>query len=34
MGIEGLLRNLKDVIKIKHLTEYKGQTIGIDTYVW
>lgn len=34
MGIEGLLRSLKEVTIKKHLREYKGKTVGIDTYVW
>lgn len=34
MGIEGLLRSLKEVTVHRHLREYKGKTIAVDTYVW
>ena len=34
MGIEGLLRNLKEIVQVRHLREYNGLTVAIDTYCW
>ncbi|KAF9449294.1 PIN domain-like protein [Macrolepiota fuliginosa MF-IS2] len=34
MGISGLLPALKSIQKIKHLSEFKGQTVAVDAYVW
>ncbi|PWN38689.1 hypothetical protein IE81DRAFT_295960 [Ceraceosorus guamensis] len=34
MGIQGLLTLLKDVSVNKHISAYKGQTLGVDAYVW
>jgi exonuclease-1 len=34
MGIAGLLPALKSIQKTKHLSEFKGQTIAVDAYVW
>ncbi|CAO1619862.1 unnamed protein product [Sympodiomycopsis kandeliae] len=34
MGIQGLLPLLKDIQKSTHISEFKGQTLGIDGYVW
>ena len=34
MGIAGLLPFLKNASRPAHVSEFKGQTIGIDVYVW
>ncbi|KAK9898654.1 hypothetical protein P389DRAFT_167192 [Cystobasidium minutum MCA 4210] len=34
MGIQGLLPLLKECQRSAHIQEYKGQTLGIDAYVW
>ncbi|KAF8652373.1 hypothetical protein AX16_004401 [Volvariella volvacea WC 439] len=34
MGISGLLPALKCIQVTKHLSEFRGQTIGVDAYVW
>lgn len=34
MGIQGLLPLLKDVQTPTNVSQYKGQTLGIDGYVW
>lgn len=34
MGIDGLLRSLKEVIVNRHLSEYKGKVVAVDAYVW
>ncbi|KAI0346412.1 PIN domain-like protein [Trametopsis cervina] len=34
MGISGLLPLLKPIQVNKHLSEYSGQTIAVDAYVW
>ncbi|KAI0701399.1 PIN domain-like protein [Cytidiella melzeri] len=34
MGISGLLPLLKPIHVNKHLSEYSGQTIAVDAYVW
>jgi len=34
MGISGLLPALKTIQKTKHLSEFRGQTIAVDAYVW
>lgn len=34
MGIQGLLPLLKDVQSPTHVSQFKGQTLGIDGYVW
>lgn len=34
MGISGLLPLLKPIQVRKHLSEYAGQTIAVDAYVW
>ncbi|KAI0716788.1 PIN domain-like protein [Earliella scabrosa] len=34
MGISGLLPLLKDIHNTKHLSEFRGQTLAVDGYVW
>jgi exonuclease-1 len=34
MGISGLLPALKSISTQKHLSEFAGQTIAVDAYVW
>ena len=34
MGISGLLPLLKDIHTPKHVSDYRGQTLGVDAYVW
>ncbi|OBZ67329.1 Exodeoxyribonuclease 1 [Grifola frondosa] len=34
MGISGLLPLLKDIQVNKHLSEFRGQTMAVDGYVW
>ena len=34
MGIEGLLKVFSSVQTKHNISEYKGQTIGVDTYCW
>ncbi|KAF9467793.1 PIN domain-like protein [Collybia nuda] len=34
MGITGLLPALKSIQEAKHLSEFAGQTIAVDAYVW
>jgi exonuclease-1 len=34
MGIDGLLRSLKEVVTNRHLSEYKGKVVAVDAYVW
>ncbi|KDN52223.1 hypothetical protein K437DRAFT_293160 [Tilletiaria anomala UBC 951] len=34
MGIHGLLPLLKDIQTHRHIADYKGLTLGIDSYVW
>ncbi|KAJ3162429.1 Rad2 nuclease [Geranomyces michiganensis] len=34
MGIAGLLPFLKDVHRSVHLSQFKGKTIAVDSYVW
>ncbi|EIN08557.1 PIN domain-like protein [Punctularia strigosozonata HHB-11173 SS5] len=34
MGISGLLPLLKSITRTKHLSEYSGQTVAVDGYVW
>ncbi|KAG7095376.1 hypothetical protein E1B28_006133 [Marasmius oreades] len=34
MGISGLLLALKSIQVTKHLSEFSGQTIAVDAYVW
>ncbi|KAH9852283.1 PIN domain-like protein [Lenzites betulinus] len=34
MGISGLLPLLKDIQTNKHLSEFRGQTLAVDGYVW
>ncbi|KAN0065259.1 hypothetical protein ACQY0O_001756 [Thecaphora frezii] len=34
MGISGLLPLLKDIQTSKHVSDYRGQTLGVDAYVW
>ncbi|KAI0828680.1 PIN domain-like protein [Trametes gibbosa] len=34
MGISGLLPLLKDIQANKHLSEFRGQTLAVDGYVW
>lgn len=34
MGIQGLLPLLKPIQKQKHLSEFAGQTLAVDAYVW
>lgn len=34
MGISGLLPLLKSIQQNKHLSEFSGQTLAVDAYVW
>nr|GAT59266.1 exodeoxyribonuclease 1 [Mycena chlorophos] len=34
MGISGLLPALKSISTRRHLSEFAGQTLGVDAYVW
>ncbi|KAJ3905295.1 exodeoxyribonuclease 1 [Lentinula edodes] len=34
MGIQGLLPALKSIQNTRHLSEFSGQTIAVDAYVW
>ena len=34
MGIQGLLPILRPVIEDAHVREFKGKTLGIDTFAW
>lgn len=34
MGISGLLPALKSIQTTKHLSEFAGQTLAVDAYVW
>ncbi|KAE9407894.1 PIN domain-like protein [Gymnopus androsaceus JB14] len=34
MGIQGLLPALKSIQTTKHLSEFSGQTVAVDGYVW
>jgi exonuclease 1 len=34
MGISGLLRELKPVTKVNHISSYKNKRIAIDGYAW
>jgi exonuclease-1 len=34
MGIQGLLPNLKPIIKSSNINSFKGKTIAVDTYCW
>lgn len=34
MGISGLLPALKSIQVTKHLSEFAGQTLAVDAYVW
>ncbi|KAI0754359.1 PIN domain-like protein [Daedaleopsis nitida] len=34
MGISGLLPLLKDIHNTKHLSDFRGQTLAVDGYVW
>ncbi|KAF9078713.1 PIN domain-like protein [Rhodocollybia butyracea] len=34
MGIQGLLPALKSIQTTKHLSEFAGQTVAVDAYVW
>jgi exonuclease 1 len=34
MGIQGLLPILRPVIEDVHVREFKGKTLGIDTFAW
>ena len=34
MGISGLLPALKKIQVSKHLSEFAGQTLAVDAYVW
>jgi len=34
MGISGLLPALKSIQVTKHLSEFAGQTLAVDGYVW
>lgn len=34
MGIQGLLPLLKPIHKQVSMSEFSGQTVGIDTYCW
>lgn len=34
MGISGLLPALKSIQVTRHLSEFSGQTLAVDAYVW
>ena len=34
MGISHLLQHFKSIGEAKHISKYKGQTVGIDSYSW
>jgi exonuclease-1 len=34
MGIDGLLRQLKGVTRERHMEEYRGLSVAVDTYAW
>ena len=34
MGISGLLPALKTIQKTRHLSDFRGQTVAVDAYVW
>lgn len=34
MGISGLLPLLKPIQRRRHLSEFAGQTVAVDAYVW
>ena len=34
MGIKGLLPQLKSIKERRHLSEYRGQRVAIDAYIW
>jgi exonuclease-1 len=34
MGISGLLPLLKSIQRQRHLSEFAGQTVAVDAYVW
>ena len=34
MGIENLLKALKSIGEKKHISEYKGQRMGVDSFCW
>lgn len=34
MGISGLLPLLKSIQRQRHLSEFGGQTVAVDAYVW
>ena len=34
MGIQGLLPVLEEIQEHKHISDYKGKTVAIDSYCW
>ena len=34
MGIQGLLQFIKPILKDKHISDYRGEKIGVDSYGW
>lgn len=34
MGIQGLIQFIKPLLKDKHISEYKGERLGVDSYGW
>ena len=34
MGIDGLLPALRSVSRAAHISEYRGQRVAVDSYVW
>jgi exonuclease-1 len=34
MGIQGLIQFIKPLLKDKHISQYKGERLGVDTYGW
>jgi hypothetical protein len=34
MGILGLLQFLKNCLKERRLSDYKGKTVAVDSYAW
>ena len=34
MEIQGLLQFIKPLLKDKHISEYHGEKLGVDSYCW
>ena len=34
MGIDNLLRSLRQMVVVRNLSYYKGKKVAIDSYVW